>query len=138
MSNFTFFHNVFYPIRTLKSFNSHISVVVYSFFEFGTVSRSCIRGWAKKPVCVRYTNNYIHINHYERHKSLILIESHIDTGKLELSRKFFENLNPFTNTEYLRTHVKIVSFYTKSKYIYRKEIPSSLRYKRKTRREKKQ
>ena len=39
MSNFTLFQNVFYGICILKSFNSHISVVVCSFFEFGTVSK---------------------------------------------------------------------------------------------------
>ena len=42
MSNFTFFHNVFYVICILKSFNSHISVVVCSFFEFGIISKWCI------------------------------------------------------------------------------------------------
>ena len=47
MSNFTFFHNVFYAICILKSFNSHISVVVNSFFEFGTVSKWCNREWVK-------------------------------------------------------------------------------------------
>ena len=47
MSNFTFFHNFFYAIYILKSFNSHISVVISSFFEFGTVSKWCIRGWVK-------------------------------------------------------------------------------------------
>ena len=47
MSNFTFFHNVFYSICILKSFNSHISVVVCRFFEFGTVSKCCIREWVK-------------------------------------------------------------------------------------------
>ena len=35
MSNFTFFHNVFYGICNLKSSNSHISIVVCSVFEFG-------------------------------------------------------------------------------------------------------
>ena len=47
MSNFTFFHNVFYAICILKSFNrsSYISVVVCSFFEFGTVLKWCIREW---------------------------------------------------------------------------------------------
>ena len=30
ISNFSFFHNVFYGICILKSFNSHISVVVHS------------------------------------------------------------------------------------------------------------
>ena len=40
--NFTFFYNVFYAVCTLKSFISHISDVVWSFFEFGTDSKSCI------------------------------------------------------------------------------------------------
>ena len=31
----------------LKSFNSHNSVVFCSFFEFGTVSKWCIREWVK-------------------------------------------------------------------------------------------
>ena len=48
MSNFTFFHNVFYVIFVIKSFNSHISVVVCSFSEFGTVSKWCIREWVKE------------------------------------------------------------------------------------------
>ena len=43
MSYFTFFHNVFYATCTLKSFNSHIYVVVFSLFEFGMVSKWCIR-----------------------------------------------------------------------------------------------
>ena len=34
ISNFTFFHNVFYAISLLRSFKSCISVVIYSFFEF--------------------------------------------------------------------------------------------------------
>ena len=34
MSNFTFFHKIFKAIWILKSFNSHISVIVCSFFEF--------------------------------------------------------------------------------------------------------
>ena len=45
MSNFTFSHNVFYAIGILKSCNSHISVVVCSFFEFWMVSKWCIREW---------------------------------------------------------------------------------------------
>ena len=47
LSNFTFFHNVFYAICILKSFKCHISVVVCSFFEFGTVSKWRIRNWVK-------------------------------------------------------------------------------------------
>ena len=43
LNNFTFSYNVFYTICILKSFNSHISIVVCSFFEFGTVSKWCSR-----------------------------------------------------------------------------------------------
>ena len=50
MSNFTFFHNVFYAIRILKSFSSHISVVICSFSEFGMVTKWCIREWVKKTL----------------------------------------------------------------------------------------
>ena len=47
MSYFTYFQNVFCAIRIciLKSFNSHISVVICSFFEFGTGSKWCIGEW---------------------------------------------------------------------------------------------
>ena len=41
LNNFTFFHNVFYAICILRFFNSHISVFVCSFFEFGMVSKWC-------------------------------------------------------------------------------------------------
>ena len=47
MSNFTFFHSVFYAIFIFKFLNSHISVVVCNFFEFGMVSKRCIREWVK-------------------------------------------------------------------------------------------
>ena len=40
-----FFHNIFHAICILKSFYSHISVAVCSFFEFGMVSKWCIREW---------------------------------------------------------------------------------------------
>ena len=39
------FHNVCYAICIFKFFNRHISVVVCSFFEFGTVSEWCITEW---------------------------------------------------------------------------------------------
>ena len=64
--NFTFFHNVFYAIYILQSFNNLISVVFCSFFEFGTVSKWWIRelvkttgppwwpnGWSVHPVSGR-------------------------------------------------------------------------------------
>ena len=47
MSNFTFFQTVFFAICIFKSLNSHISVVVCSFFEFGIVWKWCIREWIK-------------------------------------------------------------------------------------------
>ena len=53
ISIITFFHNVFYGISFLKPFNSRISVVVCSFFEFGTVSKWCIREWVK---CINFNN----------------------------------------------------------------------------------
>ena len=55
MSKFTFFHNVFHGICILKSFNSHISVVDCSFFEFGTVSKWCIREQVK---ALKHSNLY--------------------------------------------------------------------------------
>ena len=42
---FHLFHNVFNAICILISYNSHISVVFFSFFEFGTVSKWRIREW---------------------------------------------------------------------------------------------
>ena len=48
VSDFTFFHNVFYAICNLKSFNSHISVVFCSFFEFATISKLCIWEWVNR------------------------------------------------------------------------------------------
>ena len=43
MSKFTFSHNVFYTICIWKFFNSHTSFVVCKFFEFGPVSKWCVR-----------------------------------------------------------------------------------------------
>ena len=53
MSNFTFFHNVFYAVCILKSCNNHISVVVCSFFKFGMVSKWCIREWFKETFSIK-------------------------------------------------------------------------------------
>ena len=50
MSNFTFSLDVFYAICVLKSFNTHISAVICSFFEFGTVSKWCIREWVNESI----------------------------------------------------------------------------------------
>ena len=50
MNDFTLFHNVFYGFCILKSFTSHISVVICSFFQFGMVSKWCIREWVKQEI----------------------------------------------------------------------------------------
>ena len=42
MSNFTFFHNVFYAVCIFKSFDSHISDVLCSFFKFGMLSNGVL------------------------------------------------------------------------------------------------
>ena len=47
MNNLAFFHNVLYAICIIRFFNSHISVVVCGVFDFGTVSKWCIREWVK-------------------------------------------------------------------------------------------
>ena len=47
ISSFTMFHNVICAICILKSFDSHILVVICSFFNFGMVSQWCIREWVK-------------------------------------------------------------------------------------------
>ena len=57
MSNFIFFHNVFYAICTLQSLYSHISVVVCSFFEFGIVSKWYIREWVNEKQHFRALSN---------------------------------------------------------------------------------
>ena len=51
MSNCAFFHNVFYKTCILKYLNSHILVVICSIFEFGMVSKKCIREWVKLFFC---------------------------------------------------------------------------------------
>ena len=53
MSNFTFFCNVFYTICFLESCNRHISHVVCSFFEIGTVSKWCMKEWVKEKRFVK-------------------------------------------------------------------------------------
>ena len=56
MSNFTIFHNLFSASCSLKAFNSHISVVVCGFFEFGTVSKWCTMEWVnQRHFCIKLT-----------------------------------------------------------------------------------
>ena len=61
MSNFTLFHKVFYAICILKSLNSYISVVICSFFEFGTgvlgnELKSGLRGKGLRVIVLIYNN----------------------------------------------------------------------------------
>ena len=53
-----FVHNFFYAICILKCINSHISVVACNFFEFGMVSKWCIREWVK---CFDETDPWAHV-----------------------------------------------------------------------------
>ena len=52
---FWFIPQCFHAICTLKSFNSHISVVVCNFFEFGTVSKcNACHGAAARSLLLQY------------------------------------------------------------------------------------
>ena len=73
MSNFTFFHNVFYAICVLKFFNSHISFVICSFFEFGTVSKWCIIPFPNKPWFLHVCNTSLLKILWEKEKLLVTI-----------------------------------------------------------------
>ena len=86
MSNFTFFHNVFYAICILKSFNSHISVVVCNFFEFGTVSKWCIREWVNVVGCVKN-----HTNKRSKYLNHFLAKGDLKVALQILGRKFYKN-----------------------------------------------
>ena len=73
-------------LKILKSFYSHISVVVCSFFEFGTVSKWYIREWVKRNhmywiycfiftgarpfACDLCTKSFKHKHHLTEHKRL--------------------------------------------------------------------
>ena len=107
MSNFTIYHNVFYTICLLKSFNSHISVVVCSFFEFRTVSKWRIREWVNRLPNVKNLDasklkalpDYI-INFAETFKfNLEIVENIIEKGEnadyqhFLLFPQFFQNLS---------------------------------------------
>ena len=77
MSNFTFFHNVFYAICIFKSFNSHISDVACGYFEFGTDSKLCIREWVNdsSQIHVSWTifNQYLTCHHPDTGRSVVLL-----------------------------------------------------------------
>ena len=92
MSSFTFLHNVFYAICILKSINSHFSVVVCSFFEFGTVSKCCIREW----VNLKDDNLY----------SIVTIANFISDSLKSLGRSVIE-LIPSIRSTYLRQNIAL-------------------------------
>ena len=75
MSSFAFSHNVFHAICILRSFNRHISVVVCSFFEFGTVSKWCIGEWVNpftnKPWFLRVCSTSLLKTVWEKEKRLV-------------------------------------------------------------------
>ena len=73
MSNFAFFHNVFNAICILKSFDSHVSVVVCSYFEFGTVSKWCIGEWVKRSI----TSQFFFQNRLNQVEGCYWIESNL-------------------------------------------------------------
>ena len=58
LSNFTFFHNVFYAICILKSYYRHILVIVCNFFEFGTVPKWCNRELFKDGESLSSSSSY--------------------------------------------------------------------------------
>ena len=89
MNNFSFCHSVFYPccLQTLsiskslkfvvlERINSRISLVVCSFFEFGTVSKWCIREWVKRYEQRRNVgySHFLHFSHdFQNHFSGAII-----------------------------------------------------------------
>ena len=84
MSNFTFLHNVFCAICVLKSFNSHISVVVCRFFEFGTTPNGELGNGLKDSVYFVVTFNMLSANALYLDESKLLwygIEIHRDQSK---------------------------------------------------------
>ena len=54
MSNFAFFHNVFYAICTLKSFNNHISVVVEASLNLGRSQNGVLGNGLNNPYFFRF------------------------------------------------------------------------------------
>ena len=96
-SNFTFSQNVFCAICFLKSFNSHIFVVICSFFEFGMVSKWFIREWVKQVFSQIQTNfililvqTYLFF-HRLRNKFLKLILISVDSVFWELAPNVWAN-----------------------------------------------
>ena len=82
MSNFTFSHKVFYAICIFKSFNSHISVVVCTFFEFWTVSKWCILERAKQEHFQTASGDQEKFSCGKRKFGLLFITTTVDYSKL--------------------------------------------------------
>ena len=94
-----FSHNVFYAICFLKSFNNHISVVVCSFFEFGTFSKWSIWEWFKS-VCVWFANVRKHCkkHRYTYYQHFLLCSQNIFISVVQprdcvVNAYFFVNTN---------------------------------------------
>ena len=59
MSNFTFFRHVFYAICILISCKNHVSVVVCSFFEFGTVQNGVLGNGLSRQKKLAFCNHFL-------------------------------------------------------------------------------
>ena len=89
MSNFTFSQSDFYAICILKSCNSHISGVACSFFEFGTVSKWCIREWVKILSFGKELTLYSIDTHFNASTRDIFLKTLWEKKKLLVTSNFF-------------------------------------------------
>ena len=94
LSNFTFFHNVFYVICFVKSFNSYISVVACRVLEYGMVSKWFIGEWVKIHDCLvkvymtsHAFNRYIYLLSNNLKKTLRLHSG-------QLAKNFYQSIWP--------------------------------------------
>ena len=102
MSNFTFFCNVFYGICILKSYDSHISIVICSFLEFGTVSkcniRECVNTKAAKCDSPRFSKQYdLTLSQMTKSLDEIKLKAHAD-DKLNVAKMMISLLDGVQNT----------------------------------------
>ena len=104
MSNFTFFHNVFHAICILKSFNSHISVVVFSFFEFGTVSKWCIEEWVKS-ICRRQFKIELMKSVFDREENITGIGENARYQHFSFSNIVFKTVFPSVTSSFSSCHI---------------------------------
>ena len=114
MINLTSFHNVFYAICILKSFNNLISVVVCSFFEFETVSKLFITEWVNpfpdKPWSLRFCSTSLLKKTTENEKLLVTSNfsfSHSVFTLLENFLPFLSNLKLLSANSFILEESKI-------------------------------